>query len=137
MPTILDSNVVLDILQEDPVWFEWSQRRIRACLDLGRLIVNAIVFAESALRYANFSEYRKLVFASGMELEDIPWEAAFRAGQAQNQYRLAGGVRDRVLADFLIGAHAATRGYAILTRDQSRYRTYFPDIDIIAPDTHP
>ena len=137
MPTILDSNVILDVLHEDPAWFGWSERHLRMRGEAGGLIINAIVFAEASLRYSGFGEYRRLVASAGVELEDIPWEAAFLAGQAQNQYRLAGGRRERVLADFLIGAHAAIRGYAILTRDQARYRTYFPDLDIIAPDTHP
>lgn len=136
MPTILDSNVVLDILHEDAIWFSWSARQLRVRSEAGKLVINAIIFAEASLRYSSFGEYRKLVASVGVELEDIPWEAAFMAGQAQDQYRLSGGRRERVLADFLIGAHAAIRGYAVLTRDQARYRTYFPRLDIIAPDTH-
>ena len=136
MPTILDSNVILDILHEDAIWFSWSARQIRMRSEAGKLIVNAIIFAEASLRYASFGEYKRLVGSVGVELEDIPWEAAFLSGQAQNQYRHLGGRRERILADFLIGAHAVIRGYAILTRDQARYRTYFPQLEIIAPDTH-
>lgn len=137
MPTILDSNVVLDVLQEDPVWMDWSGKRLQECRKADSLLVNAVIFAESCLRYATLPEYQRLLSAIDVGFDPIPLEAAFLAGQAHYQYRQQGGKRERVLADFLIGAHAASKGYRLLTRDAARYRSYFPQIDIIAPDSHP
>ena len=81
MPTILDSNVILDILHEDAIWFSWSARQIRMRSEAGKLIVNAIIFAEASLRYASFGEYKRLVGSVGVELEDIPWRRPFWRGR--------------------------------------------------------
>jgi predicted nucleic acid-binding protein len=118
VPVLVDTNVLIDIAYRDPDWERWSQAQLSQRLADG-LIINPVIFAAEFLR------------------EHIPWEAAFAAGQAFHVYRRRGGVREKVLPDFLIGAHAAVRGYALLTRDPDGYRSYFPMVDVIAPDTHP
>lgn len=137
MPTILDSNVVLDILQRGQEWVRWSQGKMTSCSKDGPLVLNAIVFAEIAGQYRSFEEVYAAVNGIGLALEDIPFQAAHLAGQAHVAYRRAGGQRQRIVADFLIGAHAAVKGHRILTRDGARYRSYFPAVEVIAPDSHP
>ena len=110
---------------------------LRESRNLGRLVVNAITFSETAAHFQSYREIHGALKIQDTELEDLPWEAAYLAGHLHRQYRRAGGLRERVLPDFLIGAHAAVKGYRILTRDASRFRTYFPELEIIAPDTHP
>jgi hypothetical protein len=104
--------------------------------DAGSVVVNQVIFAETAVR---FDEPIAIGIFPLNEIarESIPWEAAFQAGQAHLQYRRRGGARERTLPDFLIGAHARVMGYLLLTRDPRRYRGYFPDVELIAPDTHP
>ena len=136
-PTILDSNVVLDLLLIDPAWYRWSARQMADSLALGPLIINSIVFAESAPRFGDWGSLQRSMSQLGFEFEHLPREACFEAGKVHVVYRKAGGMRERTLPDFLIGAHAQVRGCRLLTRDPVRYRSYFPDLDIIAPDTHP
>ena len=134
--TLVDSNVLIDVIKAVPPWRDWSRARLAEATNAGSVVVNQIVFAETAIR---FDEPLAIGAFPLNELarESIPWEAAFQAGQAHLLYRRRGGARDRTLPDFLIGAHAQVKGYALLTRDPRRYREYFPSLEIIAPDTHP
>jgi predicted nucleic acid-binding protein len=136
MRTIPDSNVILDAIGASIEWRDWSERHLKTCATQGGLIINTIVYAEAASQIADRSMYDAILAAIECEREDVPWEAAFVAGHAHRKYRKAGGIRARVLPDFLIGAHALVKGYSLLTRDATRYRSYFPALDIIAPDTH-
>ncbi len=135
--TIPDSNVVLDLLQPQQSWSVWSQKHLAACALDGSLVVNAIIFAEVSGHYLSHQEVSGILQKIGIDFEDIPLEAAYHGGRAHKAYRRAGGKQDRLLPDFLIGSHAQFRGYSLLTRDQARFRTYFPYLHIIAPDTHP
>jgi predicted nucleic acid-binding protein len=137
MSTILDSNVVLDVLGDKPDWKAWSMKWIDRCKQDGPLVLNAITFAEVAAEFQSFQSAAGLLEVIGLVHEHIPVQSAYRAGHAHKAYRTAGGMRERVLPDFLIGAHAFVSGHRILTRDGARYRTYFPSVDIIAPDTNP
>jgi predicted nucleic acid-binding protein len=103
----------------------------------GRLVINTIIFSESSAQVDGYTEFQKILGQIGVDLEECPWEAAYIAGRTHFAYRKSGGTRVRTLPDFLIGAHASFKGYRLLTRDASRYRTYFPELDIVAPDTHP
>jgi predicted nucleic acid-binding protein len=136
MPTIPDSNVVLDLLHRDSLFFAWSRKWLEACATDG-LVTNAVVFAESVVEFPAFDDAQSAFAQFGFAFEDISAAAAHRAGLAHRSYRTNGGRRERVLPDFLIGAHAVNRGYRILTRDASRYRSYFPEVEVIAPDSHP
>ena len=136
MPTIPDSNVVLDLLHRDSLFFAWSRKWLEACATDG-LVTNAVVFAESVVEFPALDDAQSAFAHFGFAYEDISAAAAHRAGWAYRSYRSNGGTRERVLPDFLIGAHASVGRYRILTRDASRYRSYFPEVEVIAPDSHP
>jgi predicted nucleic acid-binding protein len=134
--TLVDSNVLLDVIGEARTWSAWSASRLAEAAETGTIVINQVVFAETSAQFDDPDAAEAAAFSQFLR-ESIPWSAAFKAGQAHRAYRNRGGVRERTLPDFLIGAHALTKGYRLLTRDPRRYRKYFPDLDIIAPDTHP
>jgi predicted nucleic acid-binding protein len=130
---LVDSNVLLDVMTEDPRWFEWSAAAIENVADVSRLVINPVIYAEVSVRYAQIEELEAALPTELLEREAIPYEAAFLAGKAYIVYRQRGGTRRSPLPDFFIGAHAAVAGYPLLTRDAVRYRTYFPKLRLIAP----
>lgn len=131
--TMVDSSVMLDVLTEDRTWFEWSAASLATARDKGRLVINPIVYAEVSVGFDRIEELDAAVPAADFERESLPYEAGFLAGKAFLAYRGRGGSRRSPLADFYIGAHAAVRGYRLLTRDVARYRTYFPSVQLLAP----
>lgn len=137
MATLVDSNVLIDLMQPESPWAPWSGRQVTLAAGDGGLVINQIVLAEISVAFLNAQKLESALSNVSLKREDLPWEAAYRAGVAHAHYRNAGGPRERVLPDFLIGAHAEVRSHRILTRDGARYRSYFPSIDIISPDTHP
>lgn len=136
MPVLVDTNVLIDIAYRDPRWQGWSQAQLTERLNEG-LVINPVIFAEFSYRYSDLEGVEAALDPAEFLREHLPWEAAFAAGQAFRVYRRRGGTREKVLPDFLIGAHAAVRGYTLLTRDPDDYRSYFPTVEIVAPDTHP
>lgn len=135
--TVIDSNVIIDIVEPGSPWASWSKQQLREAKRVGDLVFNVVIAAEVAHEFVSADRYREIFVSALWAFEDIPFEAALAAGWAHREYRLRGGKRDRTLPDFLIGAHAQVAGHRLLTRDATRYRSYFPDLDIIAPDTHP
>ncbi|TPK99901.1 MULTISPECIES: type II toxin-antitoxin system VapC family toxin [unclassified Mesorhizobium] len=135
--TLIDTNVLIDVWGPAGPLTEWSSSAIVSCRRDGALVINSIVWSELAPLVASEAMLRKAVERLEMDREFLPWEAAFLAGVAHSRYRRAGGVRERTLPDFFIGAHAAVAGHRLLTRDAPRYRSYFPDLDIVSPETHP
>jgi predicted nucleic acid-binding protein len=135
MAALVDTNVLVDVAVRDPVWLDWSRRRLAEAV--GALVINPIIYAEFSVRYERPEEVDYLLPESDFLRENLPWSAAFAAGAAFRKYRRSGGGRDQVLPDFLIGAHAVVRGYSILTRDPKGYRSYFPSVELITPETHP
>ena len=134
MRVLVDSNVLLDLLEADSSWYEWSAESIVRCATYGRLVINHIVFAEVSVGFSSIEALDQKLPRSLYERAHLPWEAAFLAGKAFVEYRRAGGTRRSPLPDFYIGAHAAVTGMSLLTRDAARYRTYFPTVRLIAPD---
>ena len=133
MATVLvDANVLLDILIPDPRWEDWSAAALAEAAEAARLAINPIVFAELSVAFDRIEALEEALPAE-LEWEDLPWEGAFLAGKAFLAYRRRGGSRSSPLPDFHIGAHAAVRGYTLLTRDARRFRTAFPRLPIIAP----
>lgn len=116
---------------------DWSKSVLVSCRIEGDLVVNEIVWSELAPTVRAPSVLESSARMLTIRKEHLSWEAAFAAGLAHARYRRSGGARERTLPDFLIGAHAATAGHRLLTRDPARYRAYFPSLEIIAPDTHP
>lgn len=137
MATLVDTNVLVDIAVRDPDWFNWSRLALAKAERTGPLVINPVIFAEFSVRYETVDEVEALLPEDHFAREGLPWSAAFAAGAAFGKYRKSGGARDRVLPDFLIGAHAVIRDYAILTRDPKGYRSYFPMVELITPESHP
>ena len=137
MATLVDTNVLIDIAVRDPSWLQWSRRQLVLARERGSLLINQIIFAEFSMRYDTIDAVNAALPDDAFRREGLPWEAAYAAARAFGVYHARGGQREKVLPDFLIGAHAAIRGYAILTRDPTGYRRYFPGVELIAPDTHP
>lgn len=131
--TLVDSNVLLDLVLEDPAWGDWSAAALAAARDDGALVINPIVYAEVAAAFSTIETLDVMLAPDDARREPVPWEAAFLAGRAHVEYRRRGGARRATLPDFFIGAHAAVAGHRLLTRDPRRYRTYFPRLEIIAP----
>ena len=131
--TLVDSSVILDIVTEDPAWAEWSEGALARARDDGMLAINPIVYAEVSTGFDLIEDLDDVVPAEDFRREVLPYEAGFVAGKAYLAYRRRGGQKRSPLPDFYIGAHAAVRGYRLLTRDASRYRTYFPTVTLIAP----
>ena len=131
--TLVDSSVVLDVVTADPAWAAWSEDALAKARDEGRLVINPIVYAEVSIGFDRIEELDEAVPAGDFEREQLPYEAGYLAGRAFLAYRRRGGERRSPLPDFYIGAHAAVRGYRLLTRDAVRYRTYFPSVELIAP----
>jgi len=130
---LLDSNVLLDLMTEDPRWFPWSAAAVASAADSSRLVINAIIYAEVSVRYSLIEDLEATLPKAMIDREPLPYEAAFLAGKAFLAYRRRGGTKRSPLPDFFIGAHAAVAGYRLLTRDAGRYRTYFPGLLLISP----
>jgi len=132
--TLVDTNVLLDLFTNDPIWADWSARQLDMAALRGRLVINGVVYAELSVRFEAVETLDAVLGEAGTVLEDIPRAALFLAGKAFQRYRAAGGRRTGVLPDFFIGAHAAIAKRPLLTRDVRRYRTYFPSVTLIAPE---
>jgi hypothetical protein len=132
LETLVDSSVLLDIFTEDRRWLDWSERQLTRAAGRGAIVLNAVVLAEIAPRFERV-ETLQAALPSMAVVEEIPLAAAFLAGHAHAAYRRAGGSRPAVLPDFLIGAHAATTGRPLLTRDPRRVASYIPGAELIAP----
>ena len=136
MPTVLvDSNVLLDVLTPDLDWEAWSSTALEDAAETSILVINPIIYAEVSMGFDRIEDLDAALPTSELLREDLPWDAAFLAGKSFLAYRRRGGERRSPLPDFYIGAHAAVRGYDLLTRDPKRYRTYFPSLTLIAPET--
>lgn len=131
--TLVDSNVILDVLTEDPRWYAWSSNALAQCANDGPLYINPIIYAEVSIGVATIEEMEEALPPESFPRLPIPLEAAFLAGKAFLRYRKRKGTKITPLPDFFIGAHAAVAGLQLLTRDSRRYRTYFPSIEIVAP----
>lgn len=135
----MDSGVVLDIVTEDPSWATWSEDALAKARDGGPIVINPIVYAEVSTGFDRIEDLDDALPIEDLQREDLqrealPFEAGFVAGKVFLAYRRRGGEKTAPLPDFYIGAHAAVRRYRLLTRDVARYRTYFPTVDLIAPE---
>jgi hypothetical protein len=130
---LVDSNVLLDLMTEDARWLDWSATAIEQAADRYRLVINPIIYAEVSVRYSQIEDLEAALPRTMFDRAPLPYEAAFLAGKVFLAYRRRGGRKLSPLPDFFIGAHAAVAGYQLMTRDASRYRTYFPKLALIAP----
>jgi predicted nucleic acid-binding protein len=132
--TLVDSNVLLDVVTDGQTWADWSQARLEQAALSGPLVINDVIYAEISARYASVGAVDSMLVDLNIDVTTIPRAALFLAGKAYLQYRAAGGVRTGAHADFFIGAHAAVEQLPLLTRD-TRYRNYFPSVVLITPES--
>jgi predicted nucleic acid-binding protein len=131
---LVDTNVILDIFTQDPLWFSWSNKQLESLSDSGQdLLINPIIFTEASIGFSSLGDFDRALDVFGFAYEELPQAALFSAGKAFLHYRASKGTKSHVLPDFFIGAHAESRGYKLLTRDSARYSTYFPKIQLIEP----
>lgn len=133
MPTLVDSNVLLDVLTDDPRWFAWSAQALAEQAERDVLAINPLIYAEVSVGFVRIEDLDAALPAATFHRVALPWEAAFLAGKCFLKYRKRGGARTAPLPDFYIGAHASVSGMTLLTRDATRYRTYFPKLCLVAP----
>ena len=133
MDILVDSNVILDILTEDKKWFPWSSKTLAHYAEHNVLAINPIIYAEVSISFDRIEDLEDALSPAYFRREPLPWEAAFLAGKCFLAYRRKGGSKRSPLPDFFIGAHATIAGMPLLTRDVSHYRTYFPNLNLIAP----
>ena len=133
MDILVDSNVILDIATEDKDWFRWSSETLSNCAETHTLVINPIIYAEVSIGFDRIEDVEMVLPTGFFRRDSIPWEAAFLAGKCFVTYRRRGGKKSSTLPDFFIGAHATVAHIPLLTRDVSRYRTYFPKLRLIAP----
>lgn len=133
MAVLVDANVLIDVFGRDPVWYAWSSSALAEAADAESLAVNPIIYAEASLSFDSVEALDAALPETEFERHGLPWPAAYLAGRCYISYRRAGGTRRSPLPDFYIGAHAAVAGMRLLTRDATRYRTYFPSVELIAP----
>ena len=130
---LVDSNVLLDVITADPVWGNWASDTLVRLFDEHKLAINSIIYAETSIRFSTVEELDEALSPKFFERLSIPYEAAFLAGKCYMKYKERGGFKTSVLPDFLIGAHASVSNMKLVTRDISRYKTYFPKLELISP----
>lgn len=130
---LVDSNVLLDVLTDDPHWYAWSAAQLDASAARGALCINPIIYAEVSVGFERIEDLDAALTPGVFLRLPLPWDAGFLAGKAFLSYRRAKGTRTSPLPDFYIGAHAAIEGMALLTRDAKRYRSYYPKLELIYP----
>ncbi len=131
---LVDTNVLIDVLENDPDWSDWSIDQLRIQSQIHKLVINPIIYSELSLSFSKVEALNEVLRKMELELLELPREALFLAGKAFLQYRRKGGMKNNVLSDFYIGAHAATSKLPLLTRDTKRYKNYFPTVKLITPN---
>ncbi len=137
MEILVDSNVILDIVTENADWFQWSSETLTFYGNTDILVINPIIYAEVSIGFKRIEEVEEVLPLTHFRRAQLPWEAVFLAGKCFLKYRRKGGKRRSPLPDFFIGAHAAIMEMSLMTRDVPRYRTYFPKLKLISPETSP
>jgi predicted nucleic acid-binding protein len=131
---LVDSCVVIDVLENDRKWADWSLAQLETWSARGPLLINPVIYAELAAYARSKESLEAEIAAAGLLLREIPRDALFLGGRAHAVYRSRGGLRSGVLADFMVGAHAAVAGCPLLTRDRRRYAAYFPSLALVTPE---
>jgi predicted nucleic acid-binding protein len=132
---LIDSNVLLDIVTQDPQWYAWSAGALAHAADQGALAINPLIYAEVSVGFGRIEDLDAVLPEAWIERRALPWSASFLAGKCFARYRKAGGQKRSPMPDFYIGAHAAVEGMALLTRDEGMYKKYFPNLSLVTPKT--
>jgi hypothetical protein len=130
---LFDTNVLLDIATADPAWLPWSKGQFQTLAAQGPVFINPIIYAELAPAFGSVHELDRWLDPAFFQRLALPYAAGWLASQAWQKYRRSGGMKASPLPDFYIGAHASVENRTLVTRDTSRYRSYFPNITLIAP----
>lgn len=130
---LVDTNVLIDVLEDDPEWADWSVRQLRAQSQVHELFINPVIYSELSLAFDSVKALDEAIESMGLSIQELPRPALFLAGRAFVKYRRGGGARNNVLADFFVGAHAAVLSCGILTRDARRFKNYFPTVALVTP----
>lgn len=133
MPVLIDSNVIIDIFRKDENWFSWSSNALAEYAERELLYINPIIYSEISICFDRVEDLEEFLPQMYVGRDDLPYEAAFLAGKCFLKYRKAGGLKRSPLPDFYIGAHAAVKGWSVLTRDNKPYQSYFPTVNVIHP----
>ena len=133
MSFLVDANVILDIVTEDPIWFEWSSSILSTCAEKGKLWINPIIYAEVSVGFSRIEDLNEALPQEIFHRAELPWDAGFLAGKCFLKYRKLSGTKSSPLPDFYIGAHATISNLILVTRDNNRFKTYFPKLKIINP----
>ena len=131
---LVDTNVLVDVLRNDPYWADWSVTQLQEQSRVHRLVINPIIYSELSLTFSTVEALDQVLDGMELRMLEIPKPALFLAGKAFVQYRRSGGVKNNVLGDFFIGSHAAVSGLPVLTRDTRRYKSYFPHVRLVTPE---
>ena len=131
---LVDTNVLVDVFENDPDWADWSIEQLQSQSKVHRLIINPIIYSELSLTFSSVESLNQVLDDMELRMLEIPKPALFLAGKAFVQYRRRGGTKHNILGDFFIGAHAAVTKLPVLTRDTRRYRNYFPSVKLISPE---
>jgi predicted nucleic acid-binding protein len=130
---LVDTNILVDVLENDPDWADWSVAQLQAQSKVHRLVINPIIYSELSLTFSSAEEHDEVLDGMKLPVLEMPKPALFLAGKAFVQYRRSGGAKNNVLGDFFIGAHAAVSDLPLLTRDTRRYKNYFPSVKLVTP----
>jgi len=133
---LVDTNILVDVLEADPDWADWSIAQLQTQSKVHRLVINPIIYSELSMTFSTFEALDAAIDQMQLQIVEMPRPALFLAGKAFVNYRRQGGLKSNVLSDFFIGAHAAVSRLPLLTRDVRRYKNYFPSVKLIAPDVH-
>ena len=130
---LVDSNIVLDVFLNDLKWADWSESKLDEYDQLGILYINSIVYSEISIGFDRIEDLESAIARAGFQMLEIPKEALFLAGKAYLKYKKRKGTKRTPLPDFFIGAQAAVQNLDLITRDVSRYQSYFPTVKLISP----
>ena len=130
---LVDSNVILDVFLNDLKWADWSESKLEEYSDHTLLYINSVIYSEISIGFKLIEDLESAIIKAGFQLLEIPKEALFLAGKAYIKYKRRKGVKSTPLPDFFIGAQAAVLNLHLLTRDVSRYQSYFPTVKLISP----
>ena len=130
---LVDSNIVLDVFLNDPKWADWSESKLDEYDQLGILYINSIIYSEISIGFRRIEDLESAIAKASLRMMEIPKEALFLAGKAYLKYKKRKGIKKTPLPDFFIGAQAAVQNLDLITRDISRYQSYFPTVKLITP----
>jgi predicted nucleic acid-binding protein len=130
---LVDSNIILDVFLNDPKWADWSESTLEEYINYTTLYINPIIYSEISIGFKLIEDLESAITKAGFQMLEIPKEALFLAGKAYLKYKKRKGVKRTPLPDFYIGAQAAVLNLNLITRDVSRYQSYFPTVKLITP----